>query len=752
MTAIQLDPVAVTAAPLLRAIAKGGWATRSELAEMAGRSRKNMARDLKTLANAGLATELDDETGIVLTDHARAQLDAIDRAEGAPSSSNAVGQKDEGKPGSPDRVRFPEQVGDIRLIPHSEIRPDPANARADWDSDEAKEALDALRQDIIQAGLLQNLVVRESDATDGDGDGVYTLVGGERRWRAIGLAIFDDDWPADRPIPCRVINVDALGQRLAALSENLQRRDLNPLEKARAFDGLAKAFAELGVEDSKINREIADRIGVTIEHIQQTRSLLKLDADDQERLALAKDDPRRLKVSDARKAVADAAKADAARAELLSIAVEERLAVAEILHAISDRGRYSYDDIVVRAGAADTDIGRALAERNWANFKGPITYGENMGHYGVARGQAVPGVFGEPYWTGTAETRDAALRAHQAEAGYPARTDYVTEWLNGPFDLTEEGQALLDDAEARRKAQVERETALEQEQEARLAEKAAAAERQRVVAIQSRDLFAAHRITPAPAEAVVRLAAAADAKLPWRMKFNGDVVAADGEAIIGGRTNDRAEARMRLLILAVNAAGGVETPEDEPDPNPTLTEEEFLAAMAADLAVHDVKGDPADILAEFLSANGVAYGEDGWEWTAEGAHEVCMEAITAAMEGDDDDQDDADPVQTFEDAEVPEGEDEHETSEPAEAVEPAEGEGQQPAVPIRKSITPDFIVCLEDGRKFKSLKRHLRTRYNLSPEDYRAKWGLAADYPMVAPNYAKARADLARQMGLGVAS
>jgi len=72
-----------------------------------------------------------------------------------------------------------------------------------------------------------------------------------------------------------------------------------------------------------------------------------------------------------------------------------------------------------------------------------------------------------------------------------------------------------------------------------------------------------------------------------------------------------------------------------------------------------------------------------------------------------------------------------------------------PAVPIRKSITADFIVCLEDGRKFKSLKRHLRTRYNLSPEEYRRRWGLPADYPMIAPNYAKAREDLVRQMGLG---
>jgi predicted transcriptional regulator len=73
----------------------------------------------------------------------------------------------------------------------------------------------------------------------------------------------------------------------------------------------------------------------------------------------------------------------------------------------------------------------------------------------------------------------------------------------------------------------------------------------------------------------------------------------------------------------------------------------------------------------------------------------------------------------------------------------------KPAVPLKKSITPDFIVCLEDGKKFKSLKRHLRTQYNVTPEQYRDKWGLPPDYPMVAPNYAAARSQLAKQMGLG---
>jgi len=73
----------------------------------------------------------------------------------------------------------------------------------------------------------------------------------------------------------------------------------------------------------------------------------------------------------------------------------------------------------------------------------------------------------------------------------------------------------------------------------------------------------------------------------------------------------------------------------------------------------------------------------------------------------------------------------------------------KPAVPLKKSLSPEFIICLEDGKKFKSLKRHLRTQYNLTPEQYREKWGLPADYPMVAPNYAAARSELAKQMGLG---
>ena len=80
---------------------------------------------------------------------------------------------------------------------------------------------------------------------------------------------------------------------------------------------------------------------------------------------------------------------------------------------------------------------------------------------------------------------------------------------------------------------------------------------------------------------------------------------------------------------------------------------------------------------------------------------------------------------------------------------PASSEPLRPAVPVKRSINPDFLICLEDGKKFKSLKRHLRSQYDMTPEQYREKWGLPHDYPMVAPNYAAARSTLAKQMGLG---
>lgn len=86
------------------------------------------------------------------------------------------------------------------------------------------------------------------------------------------------------------------------------------------------------------------------------------------------------------------------------------------------------------------------------------------------------------------------------------------------------------------------------------------------------------------------------------------------------------------------------------------------------------------------------------------------------------------------------------------AGDPIYGGSRDPAVPVSKSVTPDYVICLEDGKKLKMLKRYLRTHYDMSPEEYRRKWGLPADYPMVAPNYAKRRSQFAKEIGLGTAA
>jgi ParB/RepB/Spo0J family partition protein len=622
----QLSILAVQNAPLLRALAIDPQTAKAELATAIGKDRSNLNRSIAALAEAGLLIGADDgERG--LTDLGREQLAAIERAEGG-----------EGKPGSSEGL-----PADHVIVVHAQLMPDPDNARKDWDSAEAVADLAELAESIDASGLLQNPMVKvASDDFQLPGQPTtYMLDGGERRFRAIARLIADGRWPADRPIICRLIETDDLGHRLAALAENMQRRNLNPLEKAKAFEGLAEALAAQGVAADKINREIADRVGVTIEHVQQHRSFLKLSEEDQARLALPKDDAKRLSVRDARQKLTDLAKKEAERAALMEVPIAERLALAETLHAIAARGKYSWDSIIIPADASETDLGKALTERSWLRFEGLQTWGaEKIGHHVVSRGHSVPWDIGQPFWQADEAERDEALRKAQAEAGYTDQTDYVTPWLNGPVERSEEGQALLDKAAAERAEREAATEAAEKEREAKQAEMAAARELQKVVATRSRDLFAAHRTSQPPAAEVTAIADEAKAPLPWRMNHTGDVVAADGTTVIGGRTDDQAEARMRLLILSINAVAGLETPEDLPDPNPTLDEDAFTVAMMAALERHGSDLSASPILTAFLTDNGVEYGEDGWDWTAEGAERLVVEAM--ATTDDDDAGEDAD--------------------------------------------------------------------------------------------------------------
>lgn len=589
MTAVQLNSVAVSSSALLRAIHSGEWTNRAELARAAGRNPKNIARDLEIMVGAGLIEERSEAAHgkpIALSVEGTAQLAAIVRAESG-----------QDEPGSSD-TRFPEQIGDIRLIKHAQIFPDHGNARVDWDSDEAREELDALRADIVQFGLLQNLVVRPDSFGDAlkvqDAAGkdlpLFTLVGGERRWRAIGLAIAEDDWPVDRPLPCRVLDTDDLGHRLAALSENLQRRNLNPLEKAKAFEGLAEAFAATGVAADKLNREIADRVGVTIEHVQQHRSFLKLDDKDQERLALAKDDARRLSISEARKLVARKAEAAAGPPEL-ELHPIARLVLAEVMHLAATSGRYAYSDHEVGPAVFDDPFVADLVAADQLYTPRLDPYGDHAGRVVLRLGYgAAFAAF--PWSRSTGEDHAEAVAAGLAEeqarflAGTPGveRPDgtYLTPWLNGPFELTEDGQAI------RRQVEAERAEAAA----ARAAREAADAERA-VRWRAARDLhcrlFAVAQERPEAGrpQEVKAIAQDVDRPLPWSVNAGGDLLDANGKRIAPfGQWNgvtDQGLVTAQMIAAAVNATAGLATP--------VIVEEEDVDEPEQDIDGNDPDAD-----------------------------------------------------------------------------------------------------------------------------------------------------------------
>lgn len=614
MTALNL--LAVQNAPLLRMIATATQhqiTTNAGLADALDRDASNVSKSVKALIEAGLLNADPLTNGLTLD--GAAQLAAIDRAE-RPISAEPGSSLDGGD------SRFPWQVTDILALTHAQILPDPNNARRDWTSDDAREDLDRLREDITANGLLQNLVVRrlapESDK--------YVLVGGERRWRAIDLAIQEDDWPAERPIPCRLIEVDEVGQRRAALAENLQRRDLNPLEKAQGFEGLAEALIADGMEAAKVNTHIADLIGKTPEHVQQHRRFLQLDDADQQRLTLAKDDPRHLSVRDARQKLA--AKT-APVVPALDVSPVARLTLAETVHCVASTAGYTWGDIKIGHEAFDDPHLAELVDANLMSrptireYGGPAILGQivtTLG-YGI-KFEAIPGLI-----SGDPAIRDEALRREQAlmfetcgmqpEFGSADRP-YLTSWLNGPFELTEKGQAVVDERAREEAARDEAEAQREREKAELNAVHAA-------VAARAREAFERARETVLEAESFNQIAADAETPLPWRVSGTGGIVAANDKPVI--TSNSKGEnfstARMRLIVLAINAAAGLDTPEEEPDPHAPLAEDAFVSALAKALADEGSEDDVDAVLAEFLTENTVEFGDEGFNWTAAGAVQIA---------------------------------------------------------------------------------------------------------------------------------
>lgn len=699
--AFDLNPVAVTAAPLLRALQAGGWTSKKELAERAGRHPNHIQRDLKMLADNGLVADADP---FPLTEQGAAQLAALDRA------ADPTGG------GAPSAL-------------HGDLEPHPLNPRKDFETAEAEEALEELRVSIVKSGLLQPIVVRPRPEP-----GKWWIVAGERRWRAIGQAISDGDWDEDRPIPITIRDVDDRDHLLLALNENLQRSNMKSIEEGVAF---AAAVQDFGLS----TEELANRTGKSQRYVQQRIALLKLPEADQDRMRLPKDHPDFLSFKAARaltqtprapepaptlgQQVAELGAAVMATGEPGSPPAEDE--AARFGRSLNDREALAFVEIIDKAErhpAADP----ALAAEGYtevADARDPVR--DALVQKGLIairyRGSETPHARAYLMTSGARAwleeigfydpvEREDLLREFRARIvgienaiSYGQAGVYATKWLNPPPGASQDGRPLPEikptleprPAEAQSGAlDLDQPALIEESAEEREARQAAERERAAVAA----DREVAERLSD---EVVRALAEARAGAKPF-----GDIFAGDG-------SHEGLDALLRAAFGALSLG--------EPE----------LACAALGLLIKRGGSMGARYTMQRLSLPEIEAA----------MLKARVDRQTAPVEGLD--AAEPDPVEDFVQAELPEGEDEHADS---DADLPTGEARREPAVPIRRSITPDHIVCLEDGRKFKSLKRHLRTRYNLSPEEYRAKWGLPADYPMVAPNYAKARAELARQMGL----
>lgn len=544
-----LNLLAVQNADVLRALEYrpiDGWGL-TEIANRVGRDKSNLSKTLKKLEDDGLAAFNPLTHG--LTEVGQQQLAMIEKAE-----SNGTGDE----PGS--------STGGIVWLRHAEIAPDPDNARRDWDSDDARDDLDALRSDIIRNDLLQNMVVRAPET-----EGLpHILVGGERRWRAIGIAISDGDIEAATPYACRLLETDELGVRLAALAENLQRRNLNPIEKARAFEGLAEAGLS--------NKEIADRVSSTPEHIQQHRRFLQLDETDQQRMTLAKDDPSHLSVREARQKLARKGEEETAAAEeaerKAKITPEVRLAMAEFIHRVRNEATYTYADIPVAHDARSTPLAAQIDELGWLHFsQSHQPFGLLAGQYTARLAYNCEALgFFEWHASSDAAERDAGLAQVYAELAYPQiapETGYLTPWLAPSPALTAEGELTAN------AAQVSRDAANNERNERNRIEKA---QKAACLAARTRHLELLNNKTASIETITTETATAIERSLPWIMDGTS-ILDANGQQVrryasYCGETSDFDIALAQITVSAVNATGGFSEAPLMLPPEPEETEED----------------------------------------------------------------------------------------------------------------------------------------------------------------------------------
>jgi ParB/RepB/Spo0J family partition protein len=545
-----LTPFALENAELLRVIANAHHKTKTALGASLTppRDKSNLSKTLKRLEAEGYV----DDTGLQLTSAGETAMAAIARLEGgAPTAALAE----------------PSIEGHAQLI-LQQIEPDPLNPRKHFDDEAIAELADSIARD----GLLENLVVRKGETMGLLTVPIHRLVAGERRWRAMKLLIERGDWPKDQPIMCKVVDIDNAAHRRIALVENLQRKDLRPIDEAQALKELMD-LEQIGTA------EIAKEIGFTQRFVQQRLQLLELDEKDKTALNAGK-----LTIEDARRRLAS-------RPKLMDAEPSWWLTLLEL---------YDHAARTAGSGCATVIVGEAItADETFTaihNAGGYLVYGPSPEwQAGFDTGRVTAQVSS---WGGHTQLelrfgdlsdpqrRQAALYGIRAQAGveYPLAFqpgEYVTPWLNGSFEISAERTAQIEAARAERARQDQA------RQEAEVSDRQRAGE----TFNRAQSILAQHRkgdltaVDPRFSETL----SATDVTLPVYLDKEANVVDSNRKQLIrSGYFSDhvppKVRARNMLLAIALNAAAGLSTPDapvDEEEAPEDLDDDDLPASVTA---------------------------------------------------------------------------------------------------------------------------------------------------------------------------
>jgi ParB/RepB/Spo0J family partition protein len=525
------------------------WNSLTELAMLTGRDKSNLQKSLVAMAEQGLITEGTFDAEI--TDDGRALLKALED-----DADADIG---------PGPAQLPSGAP---IVLHGQIVPDTLNPRKAFDD----ESLDELATSIRDQGLMQNLVVR-AGILDADGQPSYRLISGERRWRAIARLIADGDWPADRPVPVQIRDIDDAEHATLALIENLQRKDLKPLEEAEALKGLMD-------QGNLTTADIAAKIGFTQRWVQQRLQLLKLSPE--KRAAL---EDGKLTVEDARRWLANQPKLaeldDATwlmALEIFDYTERETTERPALINAVSDPG--------------ELQTLASLENAYWTRRQDQRVDHEKTGYVEItSRYLLEPALrlkFGDEITNeGERAAILASLQAAVIGEAKPAGT-YFTSFLNAPYEIDPDILAGWQ----------ERKREIEAEQKEREEKDAQRAEALRVAQSKVQTVLDRHRRLPTGAS-TTEIATAAQAlshPLPWSVRGAG-LYDANG-CLLENEWGHTGELRLMLVAAAVNQAGGFVTPEpvadndddDLADLAEDIEDDEAEERLAADLDAGELEG------------------------------------------------------------------------------------------------------------------------------------------------------------------